>query len=339
MSDQIVDAEMARSLHNEAVRVHPLVAWGVMEDQSEHPGKLIARLIAPNPLRLRAGGQYRGRAARPAAAGPNALGAAAGRAAGRGGDVVLPLPARDHGGMVLGVTCDRPSEQAAAILIGAHSFRHDPRRRPPRSRCSPRRAAGGHPVDAGPLGRDRPALGRTPLEAYANGTDRSEQTECTLFFALHLLAEKAERAAFGPLCRLLLDAEAADLVLGDAITTTLRGILISTYDGNLAALQAVIEAEEADDYVRESALLALAYLVRTGWVPEAEMRAYLLHLLAEMQSQAEHFVWIGWLLAVAHLGFSDLSEQAEGLIRRGFVSERARGTGASPTSGRTSSAH
>lgn len=49
MSDQIIDAGMARSLHNEAVRVHPLVAWGVMEDQSEHPGKLVARLIAPTP--------------------------------------------------------------------------------------------------------------------------------------------------------------------------------------------------------------------------------------------------------------------------------------------------
>ncbi len=103
---------------------------------------------------------------------------------------------------------------------------------------------------------------------------------------------------------------------------TLRGILISTYDGDLAALQAVIEAETADDFVREGALLALAYLTRTGRVSEAEMRAYLLHLLAEMQPQAEHFVWIGWLLAVAHLGYEDLAGEAEGLIRRGFVSER-----------------
>jgi len=162
----------------------------------------------------------------------------------------------------------------------------------------------------------------TLLNAYASGVDRSEQTERALFLVIHLLGEKAEAAAFGPLCRLLLDREASDLILGDAITSTLRGILISTYDGDLAALQAVIEAQGADDFVREGALLALAYLARTGRVPEAEMRAYLLHLLAEMQPQAEHFVWIGWLLAVAHLGYSDLAEQAEGLIKRGFVSER-----------------
>src|SRR5919202_2552020 len=52
------------------------------------------------------------------------------------------------------------------------------------------------------------------------------------------------------------------------------------------------------------------------------MRAYLVHLLTAMQPQAEHFVWIGWLLVVAHLGYAELAGEAEGLIRRGFVSER-----------------
>ncbi len=158
------------------------------------------------------------------------------------------------------------------------------------------------------------------LGGYASGKDRSEQTERALFFVLHLLGEKAETAAFDPLCRLLLDAEAADLVLGDATTTTLRGILISTYDSDLAALKAVIEATEADEYVREGALLVMAYLARTGRVPEAEMRAYLLHLITELQPQAEHYVWVGWVLAVAHLGYKDLAEQAEKLCRRGLVS-------------------
>ncbi len=160
------------------------------------------------------------------------------------------------------------------------------------------------------------------LDAYARGQDRSEQSERALFLVIHLLGEKAETAAFGPLCRLLLDADTSDLILGDAITTTLRGILISTYDGDLAALQVVIEAQTADDFVREGALLALAYLTRTGRVSEADMRAYLVHLLTALQPQAEHVVWIGWLLAVAHLGHEDLAEQAEGLIRCGFVSER-----------------
>ena len=94
----------------------------------------------------------------------------------------------------------------------------------------------------------------------------------------------------------------------------------SSRGGRLAALEAVIQADEADEYVREGALLVMAYLTRTGRVSEREMRFYLRHLLAEMQPQAEHFVWVGWVLAVAHLGYEDLAEQARGLIRRGFVS-------------------
>src|SRR3954465_12336014 len=107
------------------------------------------------------------------------------------------------------------------------------------------------------------------LDAYVSGTDRSAQTERALFRIICLLGEKAETTAFAPLCRLLLDRAASDRIFGDAITTALRGILISTYDGDLAALQAVIEAPGADDFVREGALLALAYLARTGRVPEA----------------------------------------------------------------------
>ena len=157
------------------------------------------------------------------------------------------------------------------------------------------------------------------LDRYASGIDRSEGTVAALFFVLHLLGEKAETRAFPGLCRLLRDAEAADLVLGDGITTTLRGILISTFDGDAAALRSVIECAEADEYVREAALLAMAYLTRIGRVPDPEMRSYLSHLLNEMRPQEPHYVWVGWVLAVALLGYEDLAGEAEGLIRRGLV--------------------
>ena len=55
-------------------------------------------------------------------------------------------------------------------------------------------------------------------------------------------------------------------MLGDGVTTTLKRILISSYDGDLDALRGVIEAAEADEYVRAGALEALAYLTATGRV-------------------------------------------------------------------------
>src|SRR5229473_3117788 len=67
------------------------------------------------------------------------------------------------------------------------------------------------------------------LNRFVEAEDDSEETASILFFAVHLLAEKAEPAAFGPLCRLLHDNELADEVLGDGITSTLSGLLIGLY--------------------------------------------------------------------------------------------------------------
>jgi hypothetical protein len=55
MSDQIIDALMARSIHADATRTHPLVGWIVMQDQPDYPDEMIARLVtdAPTPYVLR----------------------------------------------------------------------------------------------------------------------------------------------------------------------------------------------------------------------------------------------------------------------------------------------
>ncbi len=44
MDDQIIDAAMARGLHDDACRTHTLVAWMVMADPPDYSGKFTARL-------------------------------------------------------------------------------------------------------------------------------------------------------------------------------------------------------------------------------------------------------------------------------------------------------
>jgi hypothetical protein len=44
MDDQIIDAEMARALHADAVRANPLVGWIVTRNPPDHAGKFVARL-------------------------------------------------------------------------------------------------------------------------------------------------------------------------------------------------------------------------------------------------------------------------------------------------------
>lgn len=153
------------------------------------------------------------------------------------------------------------------------------------------------------------------LERFVDGTDRSEEAANALFFILHLAGERRETRAFAPLCRLAKDAEAIEAVLGDGVTTTLKGILLSTYDGDLDTLKGVIEAAEADEYVRTGALEVLAYLAATGRVSREEAEAYLLRLYDTLRPQHESFVWYGWTLAVAHLGLEAMS----GVVRQAFA--------------------
>jgi hypothetical protein len=54
MADQIIDAAMARSLHVDACRSHPLVGWLVTNDPPDYPDKFVARLVTdlPSPYLL-----------------------------------------------------------------------------------------------------------------------------------------------------------------------------------------------------------------------------------------------------------------------------------------------
>ena len=137
------------------------------------------------------------------------------------------------------------------------------------------------------------------VERYTSGADRSDETASAVFFILHLAGEKQDTRVFPLLCRLAQDGEAIEAALGDGTTTTLKQILISTYDGDLDTLKGLIEAAEADEFVRAGALEVLAYLTATGRIPREETEAYLLRLYDTLQPQQESFVWSGWVLAIA----------------------------------------
>ena len=55
-TDQLIDPTMARALHADACRDHPLVAWAVLWDLPAHPDRYAARLLtsgrAPSPYLL-----------------------------------------------------------------------------------------------------------------------------------------------------------------------------------------------------------------------------------------------------------------------------------------------
>jgi hypothetical protein len=143
-----------------------------------------------------------------------------------------------------------------------------------------------------------------------------------LFIIVHLFGERREKRAFPSLCKFLQeDAERAEFILGDAISETLANILISTFDGDPAPLKAVIESETANEFVRDSALIAMAYLTATGEIAQTDMRAYLLRLRKELQPQDEHYIWQTWATVAAFLGYADYSGVVKRLFDLGYVAE------------------
>lgn len=158
------------------------------------------------------------------------------------------------------------------------------------------------------------------LNRYAGSENRTRGDADALFFILHLCAERRETRAFASLCRLALDRKQIDRVLSDAVTQTLGGMFIGTYDGDPAPLKAVIETSDGDDMVRAIALEALAYLTAEGRFPMTDMEAYLRHLHRTMPlREGQSIVWYAWVLVVALLDLEALDPEADELFARGAV--------------------
>lgn len=161
---------------------------------------------------------------------------------------------------------------------------------------------------------------RALLRGYLAGQDLSERTEQALFVVVHLLGQMEDHESFADLCALALDPQRFESVLGEDCTVlSYPAILVSTFGGDPAPLHRMIEHPDADELARGDALLVLAYLTRTGRIPERDTYDYLAGLPARLRPEEENFIWFGYARAVAALGFGGLSGAVEAVIARGLI--------------------
>ena len=161
------------------------------------------------------------------------------------------------------------------------------------------------------------------IEQFASGEDTSVETREALFFVIHLLGEKAEKKAYAPLCRLILDDEVSEQVLGDAVTENLIKILISICDGDPVPLTTLIETGAANEFARSSAFRTLAYLAATNRLSGFDMRDYLSRFPTDLQPEEGNYVWVGWLDAIAYMGYDELTPLVEEAFSRELIDEMA----------------
>ena len=160
----------------------------------------------------------------------------------------------------------------------------------------------------------------TMLEAYTDGADESDTTMDALFFIIHLFGDKGDQRAYPLLCRLMLDEERLNTVLGDDATVEyLKGILIKCFNGDVAPLQKVIESPEAESITRGEALLALAWLARDGKWPEASMKDYVRRLYKTMLPREADYIWNNLIVVAAVLGYREFDAESARLIKTGMV--------------------
>jgi Protein of unknown function (DUF1186)/SEC-C motif len=132
-----------------------------------------------------------------------------------------------------------------------------------------------------------------------------------LFFAVHLLGEWREPAAYMPLLRLLrVPGNRVEAVFGDSTIETLPRVVAAVYDGDPLPIFEAIHDTGTNEYLRWELFSTLAILVRDDRLERARVVDFLRTCFATLQPQETDLVWYGWQDAVAKLGVTELEPLA-----------------------------
>jgi uncharacterized protein len=153
------------------------------------------------------------------------------------------------------------------------------------------------------------AAGRLPLPHEAN----------LLRFGLHALAA-ARDTSVCPAFLALLRRPGFEVVwlLGEDRVTAAAQLLLSLFDGDGAAVRAMVADASADDDVRAGVMMALARLAIEGRASREQVLALLDQFDREALAPVNSWAWFGWQEAILLLGATDLIER----VRRGWEAGR-----------------
>ncbi len=150
------------------------------------------------------------------------------------------------------------------------------------------------------------------LSSAADGVALEPGEQNLMFWGLHVLAHARHARALAPLLRLLRqDGDTLDLLLGDAVTSTLSRVMASLFDGQTDALFALILDSTIDDAVRHSLFAACVFLTLEGRIERDAVRALLIRFDDAHAAVEGDMAWIGWEETIAYLGLRDLVPRAE----------------------------
>lgn len=155
------------------------------------------------------------------------------------------------------------------------------------------------------------------LEAYVDDPETNEADADPLFFVVHLFGQMRETRAYAPLMRFAaMTPDHVERVLGDGVTATFSRVAASVFDGNPQPMRDAILDEQADEFIRNGLLEALALVTRDGRIDREATAAFLEQCYTDLKPERDSYVWAGWQSAISYLGLSELTD----LVRCAFVS-------------------
>lgn len=160
---------------------------------------------------------------------------------------------------------------------------------------------------------------RAAVAKAADGAALTDDEARLVFRAVHILSAGRDDKAWPALRRLLhLPMDDVDYLLGDAVTETLSRVLVGVFDGDCDALFEDIADRELDEFVRDALFGAATFLTFEGRIDRGRMRDFLQRFDCDRLADDGDYAWIGWLEAIALLGFSDMAP----LVEAAFDDER-----------------
>ena len=148
----------------------------------------------------------------------------------------------------------------------------------------------------------------------------SEDDYMAHLYAMYLLAQFRETRAYPLMLRIaLLSSDLLDSLFGDSLTSSFDSVFASVCGGDVAGLQALIENPAVDQWVRGSALGALATLVAVGIKTREEIMSYLATLFHGGLSDTNDVVWSDLVLYSTELCAVELLPEIEKAYEDGLA--------------------
>jgi hypothetical protein len=138
-------------------------------------------------------------------------------------------------------------------------------------------------------------------------------------YAMYLLAQFRETRAYPLLVKIFsAPGKLAKDVAGDVVTQDLSRILASVSDGDVSGMTALVENEQANEYVRGAAMDGLLTLVACGKRSREEVMAYFKSLFQKLERRSSH-AWSSLACCCADLCPEEVVEEIRQAYEDGLV--------------------